>query len=591
MTEIDSTNIDPGAIVNQLYDIALDPESLDLFIDAWNAAGLDARAARQTLKSIDQFDTVYRAHLTRAETFLARTSESEQALDLATTLTPFNSLAAFIVDSGQMIVAHNDGAQDAFGISDRAGLDVLRLPVEAIDALKDSLADLFLTADRPDRLLRLDDTRQGGATLFQIRRLPANSVQDMDHALVVSTRYHWQAALGDTLHEVFDLTSAEQGVVRALVEGLDTKAISAARGTSEGTVRGQIKSILSKMNAHTQAEIIRVVMSLRDVSAFCDPTQEPSAHLPVLDTKDWLTMEVWKPFKTVTLPDGRRLDYHDMGPANGAPVLYSHMGYGLVRWHKPMLALAFQHGLRVICPIRAGYGQSDKLDPKENVLAATRADTEFLLDHLGIARLPYVTQGNDLIFAADFAAHFPQRISELIGICARPCLPGDRHYSGMGAWHRFFLSTAKHAPHLLKFTTKAAVTMAKRIGVTEMFRQMNKNAPADLALLEDEALHQVLIANAELIAGQSTDVSQAYAMEILQTESQWSHLLDQCEGIKTWFMNGAEDPATDVATIADYRETYPWIEIEVVPDAGQLLVYQHFKTLIPRLAKAAHSKN
>lgn len=591
MTDKRHSNIDPVAIVDQLYDIALDPETLDLFIDAWNAAGLDTRAARLTLKSIDRFDQVYREHLKRAETFLTRTSESEKADDLAATLAPFNSLAAFIVDRDQKILAHNEGAKDAFSTADCAHLNQLRLPAEAIGALKDCVADVFRTADRPDRLLKLEYDNQRGTTLFQVRRLLGTTTQDPSHALVVTTRYHWQAALGETLHDVFGLTVAEQGVVRGLVEGLGAKAISAARGSSEGTVRGQIKSIQSKMNARTQSEVIRLVMSLRDVSPFESPAADTPTPLPVLDTNDWLMTEVWKPFKSVKLPDGRRLDYHDMGPITGAPVLYSHMGYCLARWHRPMVELAFKHRLRVICPIRAGYGQSDNLDPKADVLAATRADTKFLLDHLGITRLPYVTQGNDLIFAADFGAEFPGMVSELIGICARPSLPGDRHYAGMGHWHRFFLSTAKHAPHLLKFTTKAAVSMARRIGVTEMFRQMNRRSPADLALISDEDLHPVLIANAELIAGQRTDVTQAYTMEILQTESQWTHLLERCAVIKTWFVNGAEDPATDIATIAEYREAYPWIEIEVVPDAGQMLIYQHYETLIPRIASAAHAAN
>ncbi len=82
-------------------------------------------------------------------------------------------------------------------------------------------------------------------------------------------------------------------------------------------------------------------------------------------------------------------------------------------------------------------------------------------------------------------------------------------------------------------------------------------------------------------------MAQAYAMEILEPEAQWSHVLIQCAGIKTWFVNGAEDPATDVATIAEKREAFPWVDIEVIPNAGQLLMYQHFQTLIPSFAKAA----
>ena len=587
MTQKSKNEFRAEAFVDQLYDIALDPQSLDTFIDAWNEAGLDAQAARQTIENIDKFDQTFQAHLKRADTFLSRGPEAANGPDLAAILKPFDTLAAFVADRSLNVVACNDGAKLSFGIKDGSKLSDFDLTKEAQDALKETIAQVLAATDKPDRLLKMDFPGQRGPALFQIRLLAFDDPLHSEHVLVVTTQYHWQPALGDTLEEVFNLTVAEQGVVRALVEGMDTKAISATRGTSEGTVRGQIKSVLAKMNARTQSEVIRLVLSLRDVSQNADLQAEQTRTAPVLTSSDWLAAEVWKPFASITLPDGRRLDYHDMGPITGAPVLYSHMGYCMARWHKPMLKLLFQHGLRVICPIRAGYGRSDNLDPKEDILKATREDTRHLLSHLGIARLPYVTQGNDLLFATDFAVHFPEMISEIVGICARPSLPGDRHYSGMAKWHRFFLSTAKHAPHLLKFTTKAAVTMAKRIGVTEMFRQMNQRSPADLRLIDDDELRPVLISNAELIAGKSTNVAQAYAMEILATEAQWSDLIFQCKETKTWFVNGAEDPATDIATIAEYRETYPWIDIEVLPDAGQMLIFQRYDALIPRIADAA----
>lgn len=587
MTKDTRNQIISEKIVDQLYDIALDPESLGAFVDAWNDAGLDAQEARQTIDTIDQFDTSYRAHLERANMFLARGSDGNDAPDLAAMLTPFDTLAAFIVDRDLKIVASNPGAQQAFGIEEGAQIYALNLPRDAVDSVQASLKDVFRNTDSPDRLLKIESSSGSGPALFQIRKLEGADAEDGEHALVVTTRYHWQAALGQTLEEVFGLTAAEQGVVRALVEGLDAKSISAERGTSEGTVRGQIKSILSKMNARTQSEVIRLVMSLRDVSLKASQQEKTQERRPVLMSAGWLHAEVWKPFKTLKLPDGRRLDYHDMGPVTGAPVLYSHMGFGLVRWHDPMIKLAFAQGLRIICPIRAGYGQSDNIDPKADVLTSTREDTLHLLAHLGIKRLPYLTQGNDLIFAADLAGHHPDKVSEIIGLCARPCLPGDRHYAQMGKWHRFFLSTAKHAPHLLKFTTRAGVVMARRVGAVEMFRQFNGSSPADAKLLEDDTLLPVLKANAEVIVGRSTDVAQAYTHEILATEADWTDLMKNCRQTKIWFVNGGQDPATDIATIAEYREAYPWIDIEVIADAGQMLIYQRFEQLIPKIAAAA----
>lgn len=106
-------------------------------------------------------------------------------------------------------------------------------------------------------------------------------------------------------------------------------------------------------------------------------------------------------------------------------------------------------------------------------------------------------------------------------------------------------------------------------------------------LFKDEAIQLVLTANAELIVGKTTDLEQAYTQEILASEADWSDLMLKCADTKMWFVNGGQDPATDIATIARYRETYPWIDIEVIPDAGQILIYQHYDTLIPRIAAAA----
>jgi pimeloyl-ACP methyl ester carboxylesterase/DNA-binding CsgD family transcriptional regulator len=582
-----STDIDPDNIVDQLYDIALDPESLDTFIEAWNAAGLDTSAARRTIKSIDAFDDAYMAHLKRAETFLARGADVDTGPDLAAMLSPFDDLAAFIIDQNLQVVASNAGAKHVFGMTDNVDISALHLPPDMQEALTNTMTHVFGAPDQPDRLLRLQFPGERGPALFQIRALVNGASPKPQHALVVTTQYHWQAALGDTLEDAFKLTGAEQGVVRALVEGMDTKAIAAERGTSEGTVRGQIKSILSKMNARSQSEVIRLVLSLRDVSQNASASSQVSIKGQPAKSANWLDDEVWQPFKTLILPDGRKMDYHEMGPANGAPILLTHMGYGMARWHHPMIKLAFQLGLRVIVPIRAGYGQSDNLHPKADVLESTRNDTSALLDHLHIEKLPYACQGNDLIFAADYARHFPDRITEIAGICARPSLPGDLHYSGMGKWHRFFLSTARHAPHLLHFTAKAAVAMAKRIGPFEMFRQMNKKSPTDLAMARDAELMRVLTANAELVAGKTTNVAQAYTMELLATEVDWSHIMIKANDTKIWFINGGEDPSVDQATIAEYREVYPWIDIEVIPNAGQMMIYQRYETIIPRLAAAA----
>lgn len=586
----DSTEaLSTTSIVDTLYDIALDPTSLEDFVQSWTDAGLDQELTRKVLAGFDEFDAVFHDHLNRADTFLRRDKAGlDKDADINAALAPFASLAAFVVDRAQMVVAANDGSKESFGLEPGISLADGAVPADIYEPLADALTRTLSSSKPTQSLLKVETEASPTPIVFQIRQLPKTGASRDNLALVVTTKYHWNTYLGETLEEVFQLTAAERGIVRALVEGKSSKEISTERGTSEGTVRGQIKTVLSKMNARTQSEVIRLVLNLRDVSPGQRlPSNTVGSTSPLASTT-WWRDEIWKPYQTLIMPDGRRMDYHIMGPPTGAPVMYSHMGYCLVRWHEPMVRMLYDLNLRIICPIRAGYGSSENIDPKADVLAETRGDTLFLLQHLGISRLPYLTQGNDLIFAADFGAHHPDMISEIIGLCARPSLPGDRHYASMGKWHRFFLSTARHAPHLLRFTTKAAVSMGRRIGSLEMFRQMNKSSSADMALLEDEAIARILEENAELIAAPTADITQAYTMEILATEAPWSDLMLAAKGIKTSFINGGDDPATNVATISEYRDAYPWIDIEVIPNAGQLMIYQHYESLLPRVAEAAN---
>ena len=76
-------------------------------------------------------------------------------------------------------------------------------------------------------------------------------------------------------------------------------------------------------------------------------------------------------------------------------------------------------------------------------------------------------------------------------------------------------------------------------------------------------------------------------MEVLATEKPWDDIIEKAKDVPTSFINGGDDPSTDLAAIAEYRELYHWIEIEVMPDGGQMMIYKPYEKIIPRLAEAA----
>lgn len=576
--------VDRDMILDRIYGIALEPPSLDDFIEIWHDLDLAAEFVDEAGGAAEAAGKSYQQHLERAQEILQR--EEEVHPDLAEVLQPYKNLAAFVVGGALRIEACNPGARAAFSARPGSNLEQLPLPVELRRALGQTTQEVLRGADSAEKILKTDMASKGSAILFRISRI-AGFAQDSPNALIVSSRFHWRREIGALLGEVYQLTAAEQDVVRLLVDGEETRSIAEARTTSEGTVRAQIKSITAKMHLRSQTDIVRFAMALGEFPKGTAGKKETVIRAAPAALRDWLETEVWKPFQSVSLPDGRTLSYHDMGPATGNPALFTHTGSCMVRWPRSMIHLAFELNLRVICPIRAGYGSSDDLEVSADPLAAASADTAVLLEALDIPRLPYVAQGTDFAFAVDLVSRWPELVTEVLGFGARPCLPGGVQANGAGRWQRFFVSTARDAPHLALFASKAVMAMSRKIGPEAMLRKLCKDSPADLALLDIEEMKQVLVANIGLMAGKSTNAARAFAMEYIAFQEDWSDLVRATRHLPVQLFLAEEDPTIDLGAIPEFQRAYPWIGFEVVDDAGLALTYQKADRLIPLMAEAA----
>jgi DNA-binding CsgD family transcriptional regulator/pimeloyl-ACP methyl ester carboxylesterase len=586
MKKIDSDplEIDRDLIVDRIYQIAVEPSSLEDFIDFWHDSELATQFNDTEGRNPGEFDESYKAHLERAQTILQHSETARP--DMKEYLQPYENLAAFVVSRSLHIEASNQGALSAFGVKPGDSLDQLGFPLEIRNALIRATQDALGNSKNSERLLKAEMATKSGTMLFRIMRIP-KMFENGHAALIVSTSFYWRETIATLLGNVFHLTEAEQNVVRLLVEGMNTKSIAAARDTGEGTVRGQIKSIIGKMNVRSQTDIVRLVMTLGEFPKSA-VGEEDAVELAVPGlSNNWLEGEVWKPFKSITVQDGRTLTYHDMGPVTGNPVLFSHTGSCMARWPASMIRLAFELNLRIICPMRAGYVQSDSLDLNADPFDAACNDSVFLLKSLEISRLPYAVQGSDFPFAVDLISKHPELVSELIGIGGRSCLPGGLNVDGAGRWQRFFVSMAQNAPHMVQFASKAVMAMSRRIGPEAMLRQLCKDSPSDLALLDTEEMKQILVANISLMAEKSTNSARAFAMEYTAFQVDWSDCMMATQNMPVQIFLAEEDPTVELGLIPKLREAYPWIEIEVLHKAGLALIYGKPEKIIPLMAQAA----
>ncbi len=590
--------VDDDLFIDDIYDIALDPANLNAFIERLGSQELDVERVRAALCRVESLSAIFQQHLERAEKFLDRVEDQPVVSPLQEVLASYESTAALIIDASLKVVALNASAGKAFALRTGDDLELLPFDEDDTDQLLLIVRRILRNQSPDSRLLHLKLVEPDSRVIVLHVRWLEIGAEDWQavagragHVLLASTELRLPVALDQTLHEVFGLSEAERDIVRSLVEGQALKTIARQRDRSIGTVRTQLKSVLAKTRAHSQSELIRVTLSLREMIE-----RTPAGGVSVAQASGDFTgsgasakgqNRSFSPFERLRLADGRNLEYLVQGPLDGKPVIFSHMGYGLARWPPAALELAAQHGIKIVSPVRSGFGGSDSIGKDDDILATTRQDTLAVLDHLEIDRCPYIVQGNDMLFAMDFAAEYPNRISEIVGLGGRLPLPSELQYPGMGKWHHFLLSNARHAPHLLYFTTKAGFTLARKIGRIEMFRAIHKGSPADLSVLDNDEVAATLIESSRLALSDNHHAAFAYAKELLATESDWSDRVVAARAIPTWFVSGLQDPLGDLGAIAAYRERFPWIAIDVIEDGGQLLFFQHFQSLIPKIADAA----
>ncbi|TRD16254.1 alpha/beta fold hydrolase [Palleronia caenipelagi] len=252
----------------------------------------------------------------------------------------------------------------------------------------------------------------------------------------------WQDSYGITpaierlLKDNLKISDSEIQVLRAMGRGGKVAEIAVALGKSVETVRSQIKSLSNKMGVSGQT---RVAAELNKIQRSLDSVAERKRSTP-------------KAENSLTLSDGRLVQYSVRGKVGGTPVLFFHCsvhGRHLPRSIDPALRAA---GLRVIAPSRAGFGGSDmRRKDRADPLHDTVEDYAEFINQLRIGRCYLLAHGSGFAHAFAFALQYPElsrRLVTLDGIPPASDGDGDSMYRGL---FRDLMLTMKTAPQTFDF--------------------------------------------------------------------------------------------------------------------------------------------
>ena len=555
-------------IVERLYDVAVDPIRLEELLEVW-----EGRAAPLRDAAIPLEDPEIEAHMARATVFLDRYEAAQGEEPARSPLADIPRSAAFLSDGGAVIHAANRPAEVAFGIAD--GGPFQRLPFDAEDRELLSGVIRRVAARKAEKVatLRIRSVVTGSPVILRVSPVEGGAARSL--ALVVSTELVWPEGFAATVQEAFGLTVAEVEIVRGVTLGLPLRDIAEARGRSLETVRTQVRSVLAKTETHSQAELVRVVLGLMDVAL------APMGGVAGPVARGGLEP---RPLREIRGSDGRRLTWIEFGDPLGLPVLYMHLDFGLIRWPAPAERAAAARGLRVIAPVRAGYGKTEPFLKGTDHLAGVTRDYAAVLDHLGVKGAVVIPLGADLRYALNLANTRPDLVRGVVGAACQLPIRTPAQYERMDKWQRFILANARHAPKVLPFLVQAGFSLARRLGKDAFFRQVNGGSAADMEAFARPEVKAAMLEGSDICLAAKWSAHAAFTAECIGSEKDWSAVV-RAVRVPVLLLQGDQDPQSPVQTIRELAADYPQLEVRFVPGTGQLLFFAEWPLVLEEVAR------
>ncbi len=574
-------------VIDRLYEVAVDPTRYETLLDHWEEMIAPRRAVANDDTSPDLRIGTFEGHFRRADTVLNDVlgGASGEATDPAHLLGQIDRAAGFVVDRSMTVTHVNAAAALTLGVTRGAPVAALALGPGEAEVLARQIARMLIGNTAEPTVIRVRSDRADRMILMHLR--PVRPVRGAAFVIALASELGWPEGYTEMLRSAFDLTEAEGQVMRALAEGAPLAQIATDRGRSIETIRAQIKSVMSKTETRSQTELVRLTLSTMEMAQF---SQSEAGDIAVAST-GFGTLAA-RPFRTMILPDGRRLDHLILGDPDGAPCLFLPLDYGLVRWPAGAEAEAQRRGIRIVVPVRPGYGRSTPLPKGTAYIPQVVDDLVALMDHLRLGRVPIVSLGGDSFYGFALHAAYPERVRALI--CAAGVLPLTRpeQYERMDKWHRFILAGARYTPHLLPFMVKAGFALAHRLGKRGFVHAVYGKSEADVATFEIPEVFEAMVCGSEVCLSDSNSAHDAFAREVIAHETaDWTEELaalrvaQQKGEVAVHFLNGMQDPQVPPATLEEFRRDYPWIDIAVYPDAGQLLFFLKWRDVLNCLGR------
>ncbi len=270
---------------------------------------------------------------------------------------------------------------------------------------------------------------------------------------------------------------------------------------------------------------------------------------------------------TLTLADGRRLGYAELGDADGHPLLFFHGTPGSRFVLTERDALGRIPGVRFVLPERPGYGLSD---PKPGrTLLDWADDVAALADGLRLQRFTVSGVSGGGPHALACAYRLPERVTAAL-LLASPSPAGFRGATrGMSLGNRLGVLLGRIAPGLVKRGIVSFAATFEKDPDRVLDHITRAMSPPDRELMADDTFREAI----------ARDLREAYRQggnahaddgPLALTGRSWGFDLGAI-GVQVYLWHGEADTVVPRAMGERLAESIPNCKAHFIPGAGHLL--------------------
>lgn len=579
----DRTHIKPGTssddttptteldldIISDTFRAIVDQAAVDSLIERWN----------QKLNAIDTDASLFERHFSNA--FFKQMDVAAETLDRLETQIFEDSLErvvaevagpAIVISPDLRVASVNAEGERSFGSSQGAFLSLDCFALES----RANLDAVLRSAKKPGNLgqaiVQVLDRATGEPAFRAEAFLLKASNKDGLYIVIRSLELNWSPKVSETLSQAFDLTDAEIDVARQFFDHCDLTEVAARRGVSLHTVRTQMKTILGKTGATSQAELVRLfsMVTSRQMlrnRGLISKWQDPLGRERILlsDT-------------------GRAIAWTWMGAREGTPAVFLRgmaMGYLLPESAEKMLK---QAGIKLLIPSRPGYGNSS-LHPDLPVLEDNREMLQEFLEGMGLKGCVGIGLSDGIIPLLAQQDREPATFSALISVGFNGCL-NRAAFRKLPVPQATLLRLARTAPRLLELIARIGQRMIARYGMDWYLDRAHASTPLDLQICRNPSTATLVQDACSHLIVQGT---RTFVRDMQMFHAPVDGTIDRLT-IPMLSMVPTEDGLFDLSEYQQLERRNPCVTVLPVPETADLLIYQKTEFIMDRIIEIVGSK-